>query len=451
MPGMAKAAEPEALPLDELRRDFRGPLITSDDLGYEDVRRIWNAAIAKRPAVIARCTGAGDVIAALRFARRHEIEVAVRGGGHNVAGTALCDRGLVIDLQLMKGMRVDPLQRTLLAQPGLRLGDVDHEAAAFGLSLVSGINSETGLGGLTLGGGIGWQMRKHGLTIDHLNAADVVTPQGELVKASREHNPDLFWAIRGGGGNFGIVTAFEFGLVPLGPEVHGGTVLYSAEEARSVLRAYRDWARDAPDEVTTILVLRRNSFPWSPPETHGRAVIGIGALFAGAAEEGVAALSPLSSLGHVLASSVQTYRFTQHNAMWDASSPAGRLYYWKSHYLRALPDAAVDLIAEHAWRFASPYSFSLLSHMGGAIRGIPDEDTAFSGRDAEFTINFNCAATDPDGFEADREWVRTWFDALQPYSTGGVYVNFLGDEGAERVRRLRSSEVRAAGGTQGRI
>jgi FAD/FMN-containing dehydrogenase len=434
MPRMAVKAEPGGLLLDELRREFRGPLLTPNDAGYEDVRRIWNAAITKRPGVIARCTGAADVIAALGFARRHELEIAVRGGGHNVAGTALCDGGLVIDLQPMKGMRVDRSKRTLLAQPGLRLGDVDHETEAFGLALVSGINSETGLAGLALGGGIGWQMRKHGLTIDHLQAADVVTTEGDLVHTSPEHESDLFWAIRGGGGNFGIATAFEFGLVPLGPEVHGGTVLYAAEDAPSVLRAYRDWALGAPDEVTTILVLRRNSFPWSPPEMHGRPVIGVGALFAGSTEEGVKALAPLGALGPVLASSVQTYRFTQHNAMWDASSPAGRLYYWKSHYLRALSDEAIDLIAEHAWRFASPYSFSLLSHMGGAIRRVPDDETAFTGRDADFTINLNCAATEAGVYEHDREWVRTWFESLEPHSTGGVYVNFLGEEGAERVR-----------------
>src|SRR5919197_2257773 len=199
-----------------LRSRFRGPIIALGDLDYQDVRRIWNAAIEKRPALFARCTGTADVIAALRFAREHELEIAVRSGGHNVAGTALSDGGLVIDLQLLKGLRVDPERRRLLAQPGLRLGDVDHETQAFGLALVSGINSETGLAGLTLGGGIGWQMRKHGLTIDHLASADVVTADGEVLKASAEENPDLFWALRGGGGNFGIVTAFEFDLVPLG-------------------------------------------------------------------------------------------------------------------------------------------------------------------------------------------------------------------------------------------
>jgi FAD/FMN-containing dehydrogenase len=418
----------------DLRSRFRGPVVGLDDSAYEDVRKIWNGAIARRPALFARCTGTADVIAALRFASEHDMEVAVRGGGHNVAGTALSDGGLVIDFQLMKGIRVDAGRRTLFAQPGLRLGDVDHETQAFGLALASGINSETGLAGLALGGGIGWQMRKHGLTIDHLAAADLVTVDGEVLKCSAEQNPDLFWAIRGGGGNFGIVTAFEFNLVQTGPSVHGGVILYPAEQGREVLRAYRDWAIDATEDVTTILLLRRNAFPWSPPETQGRPVLGIGALYAGRAEDGERALAPLQRFGPVLASSVQTRLFTQHQSMLDASAPAGRLYYWKSHYLPALTDAAIDVISTYAWRFSSPVSFTLLSHMGGAIRRLSDDETAFTGRDAEFTININCAAMQPDLYEQDRAWVREWFDALEPHSTGGVYVNFMGEEGIERVR-----------------
>jgi FAD/FMN-containing dehydrogenase len=417
-----------------LRSRFRGPIIASGDPEYEDVRRIWNAAIDKRPALFARCTATSDVIAALRFAREHGLEVAVRSGGHNVAGTALSDGGMVIDLQLMKGIRVDPQRRTLLAQPGLRLGDVDHETQAFGLALACGINSETGLAGLALGGGIGWQMRKHGLTIDHLTSADVVTAGGELVKANAEENPDLFWAIRGGGGNFGIVTAFEFNLVPLGPTVYSGAVLYPAEDAWAVLRAYRDWAAEAPEDITTILTLRRNAFAWAPPETQGRPIVGVIALYAGPAEDGERALAPLHRLGPVLASSLQTRLFTQHQSMLDASAPAGRLYYWKSHYLPGLTDAAIDVIASYAWQFTSPVSFTLLSQMGGALRRRSDDETAFTGRDAEFVININCAATTPELYEQDRAWVREWFDALSPHSTGGVYVNFMGEEGSDRVR-----------------
>jgi FAD/FMN-containing dehydrogenase len=420
--------------VEALRSTFRGPIVARGDPDYEGVRQIWNAAIDKNPAIFARCTGTGDVIAALRFAREQGLEIAVRSGGHNVAGTALSNGGLVIDLQLMKGMRVDARRRTLFTQPGVRLGDVDHETQAFGLALVSGINSETGLAGLTLGGGIGWQMRKHGLTIDHLASADVVTADGEVLTASAEQNPDLFWAIRGGGGNFGIVTTFDFNLVPLGPTVYGGVVLYPAEHARAVLRAYRDWAREAPEEVTTILMLRRNAFAWAAPETHGRPIVGVGALYAGPAEDGQRALEPLHQLGPLLASSVGRRLFTRHQSMLDASAPAGRLYYWKSHYMPGLSDQAIDLIVSRAWQFSSPVSFTLLSHMGGAIRRRSEDDAAFTGRETEFIININCAATKPDLYERDRAWVRDWFDALAPHSTAGAYVNFMGDEGAERVR-----------------
>ena len=420
--------------VDELRCRLRGPVVALGDADYEDVRRIWNAAIDKRPALFARCTGTADVLAAVRFAREHELQIAVRSGGHNVAGTALSDGGLVIDLQLMKGMRLDYERRSLLAQPGVRLGDVDHETQAFGLALVSGINSETGLAGLALGGGIGWQMRKHGLTIDHLLSADVVTAGGEVLKASAEQNADLFWAIRGGGGNFGIVTAFEFNLVQAGPPVYSGIVLYPAERAGDVLRAYRDWAADAPEEVTTILMLRRNAFGWAPVELKGRPIVGIGALYSGSAEDGERALAPLHGFGPVLASSVQKRLFTQHQSMLDASAPAGRLYYWKSHYMAVLTDAAIDVLAANAWRLSSPGSYTLLSHMGGAIRRHSDDETAFTGRDAEFAININCVASEPDLYELDRAWVRESFDALEPHSTGGVYINFMGDEGSERVR-----------------
>jgi FAD/FMN-containing dehydrogenase len=421
---------------DDLRARFRGPLVAAGDAEYEEVRKIWNAAITKRPAVFARCTSNEDVMAALQFARERDIEVAVRSGGHNVAGTALSNGGVVIDLQLMKAVHVDSERRRLHVQAGVRLADVDRATEPFGLALVSGINSETGLAGLTLGGGIGWLMRKYGLTIDHLASAELVTVEGEVLEVSAKRNPDLFWAIRGGGGNFGIVTGFEFNLVPLGPEVYGGIVLYPAEQAGEVLRHYREWARTAPDEVTTILMLRRNAFPWTEPELQGRPIVGVGALYSGVADRGEPALAPLHQFGTVLASSVQKRLWTQHQSMIDASAPSGRLYYWKSHYLPALSDAAIDVIADYAWQFSSPYSLTLLSHMGGAIRQSPEDGTAFSGRDAEFTININCGATEVDLYERDRAWVREWFDALTPHSTGGMYVNFIPEDSGEHVREV---------------
>jgi FAD/FMN-containing dehydrogenase len=419
--------------VDELRARLRGPVVSTGDADYEEVRKIWNAAIEKRPAVFARCTGNDDVIAALQFARERDVEIAVRSGGHNVAGTALTNGGLVIDLQLMKAIVVDPDRRRLWVQAGARLGDVDRATEPFGLALVSGINSETGLAGLTLGGGIGWLMRKYGLTIDHLVSAELVTVKGEVLEVSATCNPELFWAIRGGGGNFGIVTAFEFKLVPLGPEVYGGIVLYPAEQAGDVLGQYREWATSAPDEVTTILILRRNAFPWAGPELQGMPILGVGALYSGAAENGEAVLAPVRQFGTVLASSVHKRLWTQHQSMLDASAPAGRLYYWKSHYIGGLTDPTINEIVQHAWQFSSPYSLTLLSHMGGAIRRHSDDETAFSGRDAEFTININCGATDVALYTRDRTWVREWFDALTPHSTGGMYVNFIPEDGGEGV------------------
>jgi FAD/FMN-containing dehydrogenase len=380
----ATAHDQPSFSLEPLRAAMRGPVVAQGDPEYAQVRRIWNG---------------------------------------------------VIDLQLMKDMRVDAERQRLFAQPGVRLGDVDRETQVFGLAAVSGINSETGLAGLTLGGGIGWQMRKHGLSVDHLVSADVVTADGRVLRASGDENADLFWALRGGGGNFGVVSAFEFDLVPLGPLVCGGLVLYSAERARDVLQAYRTWAMHAPDEVTTILLLRlAPPLPWVPEDVRGKPVIAVGALFAGPADAGAGALAPLADFGPVLATSVQARPFVEHQSMIDASNPAGRLYYWKSHYLSAFSDESIDVIAEHAWRFSSPHSYTLLGHMGGAIRARSDDETAFAGRDAEFTININCAAIDPARYEGDRAWVQRWFDALIPHSTGGVYVNFMGDEGDDRVR-----------------
>jgi FAD/FMN-containing dehydrogenase len=422
--------------VDNVRTRLRGPVVAAGDAEYEEVRKIWNAAITKRPAVFARCTANEDVIAALQFARERDMEVAVRSGGHNVAGTALSNGGVVIDLQLMKAVHVDPERRRLRVQAGVRLGDVDRATEPFGLALVSGINSETGLAGLTLGGGIGWLMRKYGLTIDHLISAELVTVGGEVLEVSAKQNSELFWAIRGGGGNFGIVTSFEFNLVPLGPEVYGGIVLYPAEQASEVLPQYREWARTAPDEVTTILMLRRNAFPWAGAELQGRPIVGVGALYSGVADRGGPVLAPLHQFGNVLASSIQKRFWTQHQSMIDASAPAGRLYYWKSHYLPGLSDPAIDVIVNNAWQFSSPYSLTLLSHMGGAIRRHSEDETAFSGRDAEFTININCGATELDLYERDRAWVREWFDALTPHSTGGMYVNFIPEDSGERVREV---------------
>ena len=417
-----------------LRRHFRGPLVQPGDPDYEDTRRIWNAAIERRPALIARCTGPADVVAAVRFARENDLLIAVRGGGHNVSGSALCDGGLVIDLSLLRGVTVDPERRRAVVQPGVRLGELDRASQPFGLATPAGINTVTGVAGLTLGGGIGWLMRRYGLTCDNLVAAEVVTAEGAVVRASCDDNPELLWGLRGGGGNFGIVTSFEFQLHDVGPQVASGVVFYAADDAPRVLSAYAEWARTAPDDVTTIVALRRIApLPVFPEALHGRPVVGIAACHAGSPAQGEAVLGPLRRFAPPVLDALTVKPFLAQQALFDATVPPGWRYYWRSEYLRPLSPDAVHTIVEHAWSFAAPMSYALLFHMGGAVRQLTDGDTAFTGREAEHAVNINSAQreeSEPD----DTPWVRRFHEALQPFSAGGVYVNFLGNEGSERVR-----------------
>jgi FAD/FMN-containing dehydrogenase len=433
MPAMAAAIGERHLAA--LRRNFRGPLVQPGDPEYEDTRRIWNAAIDRRPAFIARCTGPADVIAALSFARENDLLTAVRGGGHNVSGSALCEGGMVIDLSLLRGVVVEPERRIAVVQPGVRLGELDRACQPFGLATPAGINTVTGVAGLTLGGGIGWLMRRHGLTCDNLVAAEVVTADGSVVRASDDQNPELLWGLRGGGGNFGVVTSFEFRLHDVGPPVASGVVFYAAEDAPQVLSAYADWAAAAPHEVTTVVILRRlAALPAYPESLHGRPVIGIAACHAGSPAEGEAALEPLRHLARPLVDGLAVRPFVAQQALLDATVPPGWRYHWRSEYLRPLSPAAVDAVIDHAWSFAAPMSYTLLFHMGGAVRRLGDADTAFTGRTAEHAININMVQrdlTEPD----DTAWVRSFHGAVRPFSTGAVYVNFLGNEGSERVRQ----------------
>jgi FAD/FMN-containing dehydrogenase len=396
---------------------------------------IWNGMIDRRPALIISCAGVADVIAAVRFARRHDTVVAVRGGGHNVSGNAVCDGGLMIDLSPMRGVRVDPAARRVRAQPGVLLGELDHETQQSGLVVPAGIVSHTGLAGLTLGGGFGWLSRKFGLSVDHLLSVDVVTAEGELLHASAEENPDLFWGIRGGGGNFGVVTSFEFGLERLGPRVLAGFVYYPAEEAHDVLHRYRAFAADAPEEVTTIVSLRwAPAAPFLPEHVHEKEVVAVGACYAGDPEEGEGKLAPLRQLGTPLADLLERKPFVVHQKTVDPTVPHFNRYYWKSHYLPPLTDGAIDTMIEYAWRAPSPLSYTIVFQLGGAVSRIGEMDTAYGTRDAAHTININSNWTDRAADPENGAWAREYFAAMEPFSTGGVYVNFLGDEGEERVR-----------------
>jgi FAD/FMN-containing dehydrogenase len=424
----------------DLTRYFRGELIRPDDPPYDRARRVWNGAIDRHPALIARCTGVADVLAAVGFARARELVVAVRGGGHNVAGTAVCDDGVVIDLSPMKGMWVDPGARTARAQPGLLWGEFDHETQRFGLATPGGIVTHTGIAGLTLGGGLGWLMRRYGLTCDNLLSADVVTADGELIRASAEENADLLWGLRGGGGNFGIVTSFEYRLHPVGPTVLAGVVLYAAARAREVLDSYRHYIESAPDELMTIVVLRMAPpAPFLPAAIHGQPVVIIAMCYAGPVEEGERAVAPLRRFGEPLVDLIRPTPYTSHQAMLDASVPHGLGYYWKSECLPPLGDALLATLAEHAWRVATPGSYTALFHLGGAVGREDPDSSAFEDRRATHAMTIDGVWSEPAASKACIEWVRGFWEAVRPYSTGRVYVNFLGDEGQDRVRTAYGS------------
>lgn len=421
--------------VDQLQTSFRGELVRPYDAGYDEHRKVWNGSIDRRPALIARCTGVADIRAAIRLARSQDLLVAVRGGGHSFPGMSVCDDGMLIDLGLMKGIRVDPEARTARVQAGVLLGELDRETQEFGLAVPSGIVTHTGLAGLTLGGGIGWVMRKYGLTIDQLLSVDVITADGELVRASEDQNADLFWGVRGGGGNFGIVTDFEFRLNPVGPYVMAGPVFWPMEDAPEVLRFYRDWIAGCPDELMTIAVQRRApALPIVPPDLVGKHVVAIVACYAGPVEEGERVVRPLKEFGSPVLDLCRPKPFLEHQKMFDPSYPHGWFYYVRSCDVAALDDDVIDIVVEHGRRITSPITSVALWQMGGAVGRIGDGATAFNGRQAGFTFNINGNSKTADGFDAERQWARDYWSALAPHHTS-VYVNFLMEEGEERVRQ----------------
>ncbi|HEV2124888.1 MAG TPA: FAD-binding oxidoreductase, partial [Chloroflexota bacterium] len=405
------------------------------DKGYDEARSIWNGAIDRRPGYIARCRSASDVAAALRFARDNDLPIAVRGGGHGVAGTAVCDNGLVVDLSPIKGIQVDPAARTACAEGGMLWGELDAATQAFGLATPGGIVSHTGIAGLTLGGGIGWLMRRHGLTCDNLLEAALVTAEGEYLTASEQEHPDLFWGIKGGGGNFGVVTSFTYRLHPVGPQVLAGPVLWDMEDADEVLRFYREFVAQAPREVNTVVTLRRAPLlPFLPPELHGRPVCSIVFFYEGDPVAGERAIAPLREFGRPLVDLVDLRPYTGLQSLVDATVPHGWHYYWKSAEIDRLEDAVIDTMTEHSSRIHSPWSYTAMFHLGGAVSDVDEDATAYSHRDAAHNININGVWL-PHEPVADEEttWTRAFFAALKPYQTG-VYVNFLDRDDEARVR-----------------
>jgi hypothetical protein len=422
--------------IDGLAGGFAGELIQPHDPRYDEARQIWNGHIQRRPTLVAGCRGVADVMAVVRFCREHELPASVRGGGHAVAGHAICDGGVVIDLSAMTGTRVDPLARTIQAQGGCLNAHLDRESQAFGLAVTGGIVSHTGMGGLTLGGGIGHLMRKFGLAIDALWSCDVVTADGDFVTASEQDNPELFWGLRGGGGNFGIVTNFTFELQPLGPTILAGMVAWPMDQAREVLSFLREFLAEAPDEVGIMANLRlAPPLPVIPEELRGQPIVALVACYAGSIEDGQRVLQPIREIGRPAVNAIVPKPYVAHQKMFDPALPHGRHYYWKSHRLGPLTDEIIDLVVEHAGRITSPLSAVPIFCFGGAVARVLEDDTAFAHRDAAHDINIVASWLPESVGEADRHinWVRTFFAALQPYSKG-VYVNFTSDDAHNRIR-----------------
>ena len=420
--------------LRELGASFGGELIAPGDAGYDEHRKVWNGSIDRSPGVIARCSGVEDVIAAVGFARDRGLEVAVRSGGHSFPGNSVCDGGMVIDLRGMSEIRVDPEARTATAGAGVLWGELDAATQEHGLATVGGIVTHTGVAGLTLGGGIGWLQRKHGLTIDNLISVELVTAEGEVVRASEEENAELFWGLRGGGGNFGIVTQFEFRLHPVGPTVYAGPVFWPLEKGQELLRFYREWIADIPDELMTIVVQRKAPpLDFVPTELHGELVISVACCYAGPVEDGEQAVRPLKEFDSPVLDLCEPKPYVEHQSMFDRSYPHDWWYYMRACDVDELSDEVIEIAVEHAGRIQSPLTAFPIWQLGGAVARVPDEATAFNGRSAGHTFNITSVTDSSDGFDAEREWVRAFWSALEPHHAG-VYVNFLMDEGEDRIR-----------------
>ena len=414
---------------------FGGLVVTPEDDAYEATRQIWNAMIDRRPGLIVRCKGTADVVRALRFANQHQFLISVRGGGHNIAGLAVCAGGLMIDLSLMTGVWVDSAARSARAQAGCTLADLDRETQLHGLAAVLGFVSATGIAGLTVGGGFGYLTRQHGWTCDTVLSMQVVTAAGEVVRAAADENAELFWALRGGSGNFGIVTSFEYRLYAVGPEILGGAIAWRADDAAEVLDFYRRFTASTPRETTCVAALRiAPPAPWLPKEMHGQPIIAIFVCHSGSIEDGEKIVAPLRAFGNPVADIISRRPYAQMQSLLDATQPKGRRYYWKSHYLPGVDPQAVEVLIEHARRIASPHSAILLFQLDGALGELPAEHSPAGNRDAAFVLNIAGSWEKSDDDAVNTRWAKDCFEATRRFSTGGTYINFLTEEeGRERI------------------
>ncbi|MET7289920.1 FAD-binding oxidoreductase [Streptomyces sp. NPDC005573] len=427
----------------ELEAGLRGSVVRPGDPGYDEARTVWNAAHDKRPALIVRCAGTADVVRAVDFARSQDLLVAVRGGGHSIAGFSTCEDGIVIDLSPMKGAFVDPVERRVVAQAGMTWADLDHETQAFGLALTGGLVSSTGISGFTLGGGVGWLLRRHGLASDNLAAVEMVTADGRVVRASEEENPELFWALRGGGGNFGIVTSLEFRLHPVGPQVLGGLIVFPLEQAEQVITGWRELLPELPDDLTTLVNLTTAPpVPFLPPEVHGTRVVVLGAVYAGDPASGEAAVAPLRALGTPVADILGPMPYTAVQRMLDPLWEAGAHNYFTSAFVEPT-DEALDAVLRQHLATPTPASEVHLHHLGGAFARVPADATAFSQREPSLLCNVIARTSDPADFGEAVAWARAAREEIAGHGRGTMYVNFTGDGAEDKVRASYPEEVYA--------
>lgn len=420
--------------LGKLDNALKGEILRQGDEGYDQSRTLWNAMIDRKPAVIARCMSPDDVMHAVRFGREHQLLTAVRGAGHNIAGNAVCDGGLVVDLSSMKSVRIDPKAQLAQVEPGATLGDFDKAAQEHGLVTPLGINSTTGVAGLTLGGGFGWLSRKYGMTVDNLSSADVVTADGKMLKANQKENPDLFWAIRGGGGNFGVVTRFEYRLHQLNHDVLCGLVVFPLKEAKTVLTKYREFVKTLPEETSVWIVLRKAPpLPFIPQEFHGKEIVAFAVFHGGDPEQGKKILQPIWNFGTVLGEHVGVQPYAAWQQAFDPLLTPGARNYWKSHNFIELKDETIDVAIKYASQLPSPHCEIFFALLGGAINRVAKDATAYAHRDIQFVLNVH------GRWEAESEdqrciaWSRDFFRETAPFATGGVYVNFMTEEETARV------------------
>lgn len=434
------------VPPDDLvafRSSLRGAACLPQESGYDEARTIWNAMIDRKPALVIRCAGAADVMSAVALARKHKLMVSVKGGGHNIAGSAVCEGGLLIDLSPMRWVTVDPSARRANVGPGATLADVDRETQAFGLALPTGINSTTGIAGLTLGGGFGWLTRKFGMTIDNLISADVVTAKGELLRASEKENPDLFWAIRGGGGNFGIVTNFEFKLHPVGPQVLSGLVIHPFADAKTILTDYQPILSKAPDELTCWAVMRKAPpLPFIPAEWHGKEVLILAMIWSGDMADGEKAMVELRGLGKPIVDVVSPHPFVGWQAAFDPLLTPGARNYWKSHDFERLDEAFLDKLIDAVKTLPGPECEIFIAHVGGAMARVPADSTAYPYRKAHFIMNVHTRWREASEDGGCIGWARELFQTAAPYALGSAYVNFMPDDESDRIEKVYGSNFK---------